>query len=119
MSKRLFAKTVMVSALVLLFNSAPFAQSIGIFENHGDVGQVQHAGTSAYDSVAQRYNLSGSGANIWFKSDQFHYLRRKMKGDFILQARGMFEGKGVDPHRKWGWMVRNSLDTSSAMASVQ
>ena len=38
-----------------------------------------------------------------------------MKGNFILQTRASFVGKGVDPHRKIGWMARTTLDTSSPM----
>jgi len=94
------------------------AQSIGIFEDHTDVGAVQHAGAARYDSAAQQYTVSGSGANIWGTHDQFQFVWKRMKGDFILQARGAFIGKGTDPHRKWGWMVRNSLDSTAPMASV-
>ena len=38
-----------------------------------------------------------------------------MKGDFILQARGTLLGAGVEAHRKFGWMIRTSLDSTSAM----
>ena len=34
-----------------------------------------------------------------------------MKGDFIVSARVAFVGKGVDAHRKIGWMVRGSTWT--------
>ena len=36
-----------------------------------------------------------------------------MKGDFILRTNIAFIGKGVEEHRKIGWMVRSSLDTNS------
>jgi hypothetical protein len=36
-----------------------------------------------------------------------------MSGNFILHARVEFIGKGVDPHRKVGLMVRHSLETNS------
>jgi Tol biopolymer transport system component len=41
-----------------------------------------------------------------------------MKGDFILTARGQLVGKGVDPHRKFGWMIRSSLDSAAVYASA-
>jgi TolB protein len=41
-----------------------------------------------------------------------------MKGDFILHARGRLLGKGVDPHRKMGWMIRAGADTNAAMVSA-
>ena len=34
--------------------------------------------------------------------DEFHFAWKKLTGDFILQARVEFLGKGVDPHRKAG-----------------
>jgi Tol biopolymer transport system component len=37
-----------------------------------------------------------------------------MKGDFIVSTRARFVGKGVDPHRKVGWMVRSSLEGNAA-----
>src|SRR5579872_282085 len=41
-----------------------------------------------------------------------------MKGDFILRTNIAFIGKGVEEHRKIGWMVRSSLDTNSAHVSA-
>lgn len=89
--------------------------SFGIFENAVDVGPVLHKGNTSYDAENQSYTLSGSGANIWFSKDEFHYAYKKVEGDFILDARGKLLGEGVDPHRKFGWMVRSGMDTSAAM----
>jgi len=93
-----------------------FAQkkSLGIFENHSDVGKVKIPGTVTYNADKGEYLISGSGTNIWFDRDEFHYVWKKMKGDFILTTNGELQGKGVDPHRKLGWMVRSSLDSNSA-----
>src|SRR5438552_3596565 len=41
-----------------------------------------------------------------------------MKGDFILQARVELVGKGVDPHRKLGWMVRSGLEADAPYADA-
>jgi len=92
------------------------AQSVGIFEKEGDIGSMVQPGYAKYNSGNQQYELAGSGTNIWFKKDEFHYCWKRLKGNFILQARGKFIGKGVEEHRKIGWMVRNSLDTNSVMA---
>lgn len=89
--------------------------STGIFEASADVGPVLHAGKTEYDSAGQSYKLSGSGANIWFRKDEFHYAYKRLKGNFILQTRGKLLGAGVDPHRKFGWMIRTELDTTAAM----
>lgn len=93
----------------------PAQGSKGIFENAVDVGPVKHPGNTAYDAETETYTLSGAGANIWFKKDEFHFAYKKLKGDFVLQTRATLLGKGVDPHRKFGWMIRTRLDTSAAM----
>ncbi|MEK7254390.1 MAG: biopolymer transporter TolR [Bacteroidota bacterium] len=96
-----------------------FSQSpVGIFDHRSDVGNVLHAGSSTFDEASQTYQLTGSGSNIWFKKDEFHFLWKKLNGDFLLQARCSLVGTGVDPHRKTGWMVRTSLDTNAAMVSA-
>lgn len=102
--------------LAIFFPSLLLAQSpVGIFETSADVGPVLQKGSTTYDSTAQTYRLSGAGTNIWFQKDEFHYAYKPVKTDFILQARGKLIGAGVDPHRKFGWMVRSSLDTNAAM----
>jgi TolB protein len=100
----------------LLFSCATvFAQKIGVFDGRTDIGKVLHAGTVSYDEKAQQYKLSGSGSNIWNDHDEFSFLWKKMKGNFILQARCSLIGKGVEEHRKYGWMIRSGFDTGSAM----
>jgi regulation of enolase protein 1 (concanavalin A-like superfamily) len=55
---------------------------------------------------------------MWGNRDEFHFVWKQMKGDFMLQAAVEFVGKGVDPHRKLGWMVRKSLDEDSPYADA-
>jgi len=96
-----------------------FAQNpIGIFENHSDVGNQKKSGDAQYEATSQTYTLSGSGYNIWFGRDEFQFLYSKIKGDFILNANFEFVGKGTDPHRKIGWMVRGSLDENASHVSA-
>src|SRR5580698_6746712 len=91
---------------------------IGIFEGQADVGRANTTGTCNYEDKLQTYTLSGSGTNIWAKHDEFHFVWKKMKGDFILRCDASFIGKGVEEHRKIGWMVRSSLDTGSKHISA-
>ena len=79
---------------------------VGIFSNHSDIGKPKLSGSTVYNSGDQSYSLKGAGYNIWFGRDEFHYAFNKVKGDFILTANFKMLGKGVDPHRKIGWMVR-------------
>ncbi|WP_420146808.1 TolB family protein, partial [Spirosoma sp.] len=104
-----------VSSVVCLTAVSGSAQntSLGLFEGHGDVGDVLKKGSATYNPKTREYTLSGSGYNVWFDHDEFHYLWKRMKGDFILYTRAALVGKGVDPHRKVGWMVRSSQDGKS------
>src|SRR5262249_9571943 len=66
-----------------------------------------------FDPAHNSYTISGSGTNMWAASDEFHYLWKRMKGNFIVRSRVEFLGKGVEAHRKIGWIVRPSLDPDS------
>ncbi|SHN28227.1 TolB family protein [Mucilaginibacter sp. OK098] len=114
MKKKIFYFFLFLAASAL-FHQQTHAQNttLGIFEAQGDVGIVKHKGTGTYDPILQVYNLSGSGANIWAKADGFHFVWKRMKGDFILRTNAAFIGKGVEDHRKIGLMVRTSLDSNS------
>src|ERR1700733_1141904 len=100
----------------VLFSGISKAEPVGEFEDHGDIGAPKLAGSAGYDAAAQEYAISGSGTNMWFTSDQFHFAWKKMNGDFILRTRVSFIGKGVVEHRKAGWMVRSSLDPDAPYA---
>ena len=91
---------------------------IGIFQESSDVGNPAKQGSATFDPVRQEYTLKGGGYNIWFERDEFHYLYNSIKGDFILTANFQFIGEGVDPHRKFGWMIRESLDGEAAHLSA-
>ncbi|MBD0278699.1 MAG: TolB family protein [Flavisolibacter sp.] len=104
-------------ALTVIHTAAIAQKKTGDFENNTDVGAVLHKGSVQFTPATGTYLLAGSGANIWGTHDEFHYLWRKISGDFILQARGHLIGRGVDPHRKFGWMIRTSLDSSAPMVS--
>ncbi len=86
---------------------------LGVFDGHGDVGAPKVAGSATYDVASQEYALSAGGANMWAARDEFHFAWKRMKGDFILQARVTLVGNGVDPHRKAGWMVRPNHDADA------
>ena len=95
-------------------NSSPTQQAkVGSFDDQTDVGQVKKPGSAAFDREGEKYTIKGSGANMWSNRDEFHFVWKRMKGDFILTTRAQLVGKGVDPHRKIGWDVRSSLEPDS------
>src|SRR5579862_5838925 len=108
-------KIIIIAGSFLLPGVNSFSQNVGVFDGHNDIGQILHQGDAKFNKSTGDYILSGSGTNIWLTRDDFHYLWKRMKGNFIVQARGKLIGKGVEGHRKFGWMVRTSTDSSSAM----
>lgn len=97
---------------------ALLAVGLGQFQQHADVGAPRLAGSAAYDAATEAYTLRAGGVNMWGRRDEFHFAWKLMTGDFILHARLELVGKGVDAHRKAGWMIRHSLDDDSPYADV-
>ncbi len=109
-------------ATMAMLSSSPQSMSLpqgplGVFEGQTDVGKAR-PGSAAYDPAHQSYTIAGSGQNMWADHDDFHFVWKRMKGDFILTARGHLLGKGVEEHRKFGWQVRAGLDTGSPHATL-
>ncbi|WP_339653922.1 biopolymer transporter TolR [uncultured Maribacter sp.] len=86
---------------------------IGIFDGNTAIGNPKVKGSATFDALNQAYTLTGAGTNMWFGTDEFQYLWTTIQGDFILRATVNFNGKGNDPHRKAGWIIKNSLDANS------
>ena len=106
--------------LVLLVTAALAAQQaparggrLGEFDGHGDVGSPKLAGSAAYNPVSQDYSMSAAGVNMWAQRDEFHFAWKRLSGDFMLQARVRFLGKGVEAHRKAGLVVRAGQDADA------
>ena len=110
--------TLTVFAAIVALTSFSQQASLGVFEQAADIGKPKLTGLTKYEAATQTYNLQGGGYNIWFGRDEFQYAYKKIKGDFILTANFEFEGKGTDPHRKFGWMVRESTNEESAHISA-
>jgi len=107
------------SAAFLLLNfSSVSAAQLGIFQGHGDIGTVLHPGSATYDAATGSYTISGSGENMWFGVDDFHFVWTKVSGDVALSADIAFVGTTGNPHRKAVLMIRQSLDGGSPMVDV-
>jgi Tol biopolymer transport system component len=91
---------------------------VGIFESQGDIGTVLHPGSAVFDTDKKTYTVSASGENMWFKTDAFQFVWKKVEGDISLSADIHFLGTGKNPHRKACLIVRQSLDAGSAYADA-
>ena len=118
MKKNFYYSMLLWSIIVAPLFAQQYNNSLGVFQSNSDVGNVKLPGKTVYDSEKQIYVLEGAGANIWYDQDEFQYAWKKIKGDFILTTQVEFLGEGIDPHRKLGWMVRQSLDASSPHVST-
>ncbi|MFL5508151.1 MAG: TolB family protein [Gemmatimonadaceae bacterium] len=87
--------------------------SVGIFDGQSDVGHTRRPGSASYNTERQSYTIAGSGQNMWGDHDDFHFVWKRMTGNFILSTRARFSGKGVEAHRKIGWTIRPSLDSGA------
>jgi len=108
--RRLFTPTLSLA----LFSNVIGAQGpVGIFDAQTDVGRVRISGFASYDPGRQAYRVVGSGQNMWGDHDDFHFVWKRMTGNFILSTRARFIGAGVEAHRKIGWTIRPSLESNS------
>ena len=62
--------------IICLLTASAFAQSdnLGAFTNSGDVGDPSRRGSTEFNASSGQYRITGSGANIWAKEDQFQYV---------------------------------------------
>jgi TolB protein len=93
-------------------------QPLGMFEGHGDVGEVGKPGRVEYDAARSSYLVTGGGENMWFAQDAFHFVWKRASGDLSLAADVSWIDKGGDPHRKACLLVRQSLDPDAAYADA-
>ena len=92
------------------------AADLGIFDAQGDVGQVGRSTPATVDSGT--YTIAGGGENMWFTNDAFHFVWKKLSGDFDLHAAIEWVNAGGNAHRKACLMVRQTLDPDSPYVDV-
>jgi len=98
--------------------SSTHQDALGQFEGQTEVRPGKLHGFCEYAAEQQAYKIAGAGANIWGDQDAFHFVWKLMRGNFIVTTRASFTGAGGNPHRKFGWMARLSLDPGSPHVST-
>ncbi len=76
-----------------------------------DIGPPQLAGSA--ERVEDGWDLLAGGADIWEKSDQFHFVYKQVAGDFDIAVR-VESFTPAHLYSKAGLMIRESLDPDSA-----
>jgi len=100
--------------------SAPANEGLGMFASQSDVGTVTPPGKLAYDAATRTYTIDSSGANLWVREDDFHFVWKKVAGDVALTADVAFPltPSGASPHRKALLMFRQTLDSDAVYADA-
>jgi len=113
----------LTAAVFVLFMSARLVfgdstTNLGVFSGQADIGNTTRPGSVRFDPSNGEYLIAGSGGNMWFTNDAFHFVWVKMSGDLSLAADIRFLGAGGNPHRKACLIIRQSLEPDSAYADV-
>lgn len=105
---------VLALAAACLLISQTNAAELGVFEAQADIGDVAKPGGVTFDSANGSYMVSGGGENMWFTNDGFHFVWKKLSGDFVFSASIAWLGQGGNAHRKACLLVRQSLAPDAA-----
>ncbi|HSU68184.1 MAG TPA: hypothetical protein VLJ39_15000, partial [Tepidisphaeraceae bacterium] len=91
---------------------------LGDFQDQTDIGMPRHRGYVEFSFPDHRYTVSGSGDDIYGKSDMFHFVWREVEGDASLQAEVAMVGTNKQNSRKACLMFRQNLGAGSPVADV-
>jgi regulation of enolase protein 1 (concanavalin A-like superfamily) len=84
---------------------------------NGDIGKVAAAGSSVFNSYTNEFTVTGSGADIWYRADEFHFVRTSVTGDFSIYA-SVPSVENVNRWTKAGLMLREGTAAGARHASV-
>jgi TolB protein len=108
---------LLAAAFFLAALTSAHAQ-LGDFARDGDIGTVLHPGSAHFDAMKGVYTVSGSGENMWFGMDDFHFVWTRMSGDVALEADIAFVGTTGNNHRKAALLIRQTLESGSKYVDV-
>ncbi len=82
-----------------------------------DIGAVGADGHTTYAHATATFTLTGSGADIWNGSDEFHFLHRPWRGDGTLSAR-LASLESTHDWAKAGVLIRSSTAADGSFAMM-
>ena len=109
---------ILITAASLASSVQSHPAALGAFEDHADLGTVLHTGSAHYNTATGEYTVTGSGENMWFGNDDFHFVWKKLSGDVAISADIAFVGDKGDNHRKAVLMIRQTLDGNSPSVDI-
>lgn len=93
--------------------------AVGVFDGHVDIGAVEEPGDVIFNEASNLYEVFGGGNGVGGKSDEFHFLFKKINGPFSIQAEieiDPFESSSESA--KAGLMIRSDLAADSPYAAI-
>ncbi len=101
---------------VVLFSNVAHAESSAIeLWTNQDVGRVGKAGSATIEG--DLFSVSGSGADIWGRTDAFQFVYQSLPANGEIVAR-IATIQGTHTFAKAGLMIRESLDANARHASI-
>jgi hypothetical protein len=97
---------------------ASLSGNIGIFTDHTDIGAVGRPGTVVYDPAWRTYTVTGSGVDMWDRSDMTSFVWKRASGDLSIAADILLVGTSDQPHRKACLVIRQNLEPDSPYIDV-
>lgn len=104
-----------VASLVSNTVTVSYSPPVAVTLQGQDVGTVQVAGSTTFSSGT--YTLKGSGNDIYFTADGFHFALTQLTGDGEIRAR-VTSQTNTNPWAKAGVMFRESLTAGSRHAMM-
>ena len=109
----------LVFALIVCVVGFPaIGEDLGVLDAQRDIGKPGIAGSASFIASNHCYVVSGGGENMWFTNDAFHFVWRRVSGDFSLTASISWLEEGGNAHRKACLLVRQGLSAESAYVDV-
>lgn len=84
---------------------------------NGDIGNVATRGSSVFNGHEGEFTVTGSGADIWNRADEFHFVRTSVTGDFSISTI-VTSVENVNRWTKAGLMIREGTAAGARHASV-
>ncbi|MFW6328393.1 MAG: biopolymer transporter TolR, partial [Bacteroidota bacterium] len=81
-----------------IYSQPQYLGQYGVFESHTDIGNPGIPGSVQYNEGDQSYLITGSGENMWFDTDEFYFVWKRLSGDFLVRADMEFVGEGNHAH---------------------
>ncbi|WP_416448195.1 malectin domain-containing carbohydrate-binding protein [Leeuwenhoekiella sp. A2] len=83
--------------------------------NNADIGAVGAAGEACYTNGV--FDVKASGADIWYRADEFHFVYQQLQGDGEIIAR-VESLENTNEWAKASVMMRNNLNANASSAQI-